>query len=102
MQNADEQIRQLEQRIAALEVRLGKLTDKQQRDVKALMGLDDVLDKHRKGIDADLTDAFDRIKNIEFTLFPNLIRDMRQLYRVIGDHEAKAFDPLDFRDPSKK
>jgi uncharacterized protein with von Willebrand factor type A (vWA) domain len=102
MQNDAEKISQLEQRIAALEERLAQLADKQQRDVKALLGCDDVLHKHRRAMLAEMTDAFDRIAHIELTLFPHLPRDIKHLNDVIGDQDAKAYNPLDFRDPSKK
>jgi uncharacterized protein with von Willebrand factor type A (vWA) domain len=102
MQNNDEKIRHLEQKVTALEERLAKLTEKHQRDVKALMGCDDVLDKHRKAMQAELNDAFERIAHIELTLFPRLPRDINQLNDVIGDQDTKAYNPLDFRDPSRK
>ena|ERR1700730_13610635 len=102
METNDKKIYQLEQKIASLQERLAKLAEKQQRDVTALMGLDDVLDKHRKSLTAELCDAFDRIKHIELSLFPRLARDMNNLYDVIGDEDTKAYNPLDFRDPSKK
>jgi predicted nucleic acid-binding Zn-ribbon protein len=102
MLNDVDKIRQLEQRIAALEERLAKLSEKHQRDVKALMGCDDVLDKHRKAMLAELNDAFERIAHIELTLFPHLPKDIDHLNKVIGDQDTKAYNPLDFRDPSKK
>src|SRR5690242_16179746 len=102
MQNNDKKINQLEQKIADLEARVAKLTDKHQRDVKALMGCDDVLDKHRKVLLADLNDGLERIAHIELTLFPHLSRDLDHLNKVIGDQETKAYNPLDFRDRSKK
>src|ERR1700733_9611909 len=102
MQNDNEKIRQLEQKIAALEEGLAELADKHQRDVKALMGCDDILDKHRKAMHAELNDAFERIAHLELTLFPHLPRDINHLNDVIGDQDTKAYNPLDFRDPSKK
>ena len=102
MPNDADKIRQLEQRIVALEERLAKLSERHQRDVKALMGCDDVLDKHRKAMHAELNDAFERIAHIELTLFPHLPRDINHLNDVIGDQDTKAYNPLDFRDPSKK
>ena len=102
MQNNDEKIHNLEQKVAALEERLAKLIQKHQRDVKALMGCEDVLDKHRKAMHAELNDAFERIAHIELILFPHLPRDINHLNDVIGDQDTKAYNPLDFRDPSKK
>ena len=102
MSNDADKIRELERKIGALEERLSTLGEKHQRDVKALMGCDDVLDKHRKAMLAELNDAFERIAHIELTLFPHLPRDINHLSKVIGDQDTKAYNPLDFRDPSKK
>jgi hypothetical protein len=102
MTSSDEQIKLLHEKVAQLESRLEQLDKKYQRSVNALMGLHDVLDKNRKVMEADLEDAFERIKHVELTLYPNLMRDMRHLYRVIGNHEPKAYNRLDFRDRSKK
>jgi predicted nucleic acid-binding Zn-ribbon protein len=102
MTNNDTEIAALKAKIADLEAQLAKLADRHQRDVKALMGCDDVLDKHRKAMHAELTDAFERIAHIELTLFPHLPNDINHLNDVIGDQDAKAYNPLDFRDPSKK
>jgi hypothetical protein len=101
MANNDTDIAALKAKIADLEAQLAKLTDKHQRDVKALMGCDDVLDKHRKINDAELTDAFERIKKLELTVFPHLPGDITDLNRVIGDGDTKAYNPLDFRDRNK-
>ncbi len=102
MTNNDAEIAALTAKITDLEARLAKLADKHKRDVKALMGCDDVLDKHRKAMHAELNDAFERIAHIELTLFPHLPRDINHLNDVIGDQDTKAYNPLDFRDPSKK
>src|SRR5271168_3934960 len=102
MTNNDTEITALKAKIADLEAQVAKLGEKHQRDVKALMGCDDVLDKHRKAMHAELNDAFERIAHIELTLFPNLPKDINHLNDVIGDQDTKAYNPLDFRDPSKK
>src|ERR1700722_3150973 len=102
MTSNDTEITALKAEIAQLDTPLAKLTDKHQRDVKAFMGCDDVLDKHRRAMHAELNDAFERIAHIELTLFPHLTRDINHLNDVIGDQETKAYNPLDFRDPSKK
>ena len=102
MTNNDTEIAALTAKIADLEARLAKLADKHQRDVRALMGCDDVLDKHRKAMHAELNDAFERIAHIELTLFPHLPKDINHLNDVIGDQDTKAYNPLDFRDPPKK
>jgi len=102
MSNSENEITELRAKVADLEAQLAKLTEKHQRDVKALMGCDDVLDKHRKAMHAELNDAFERIAHIELTLFPRLPRDIDHLNNVIGDQDTKAYNPLDFRDVSKK
>lgn len=102
MSDEADKINTLKEKVAQLETRLAQLAEKHQRDVTALMGLDDVLDKHRKAMDAELNDAFERLAHIEVTLFPHLPRDITHLNNVIGDKDTKAYNPLDFRDPSKK
>jgi hypothetical protein len=102
MTDNDTEIAALKAKITDLEARLAALADKHQRDVKAVMGCDDVLDKHRKAMHAELNDAFERIAHIELTLFPNLPKDIDHLNDVIGDQDTKAYNPLDFRDLSRK
>jgi hypothetical protein len=102
MSNNEADINELRAKVADLEARLAGLTDKHQRNVTALMGCDAVLDKHRKLNDAELTDAFERIKKLELTIFPHLAGDIADLNRVIGNDERKAYNPLDFRDRQKK
>lgn len=102
MSNSENEIAELRAKVADLKAQLAKLTEKHQRDVKALMGCDDVLDKHRKAMHAELNDAFERIAHIELTLFPHLPKDINHLNDVIGHQDTKAYNPLDFRDPSKK
>lgn len=102
MSNSEMEIAELRAKVADLEARLAALTDRHQRDVKALMGCDDVLDKHRQTMLAEMNDAFERIAHMELTLFPHLPRDIGHLNKVIGDQDTKAYNPLDFRDPSKK
>lgn len=102
MTEQDDQIATLSARVAELEASLAKLTEKQQRDTNALMGCDEVLNKHRKLNDAELTDAFERIVKLETTVFPHLVRDITDLNRIIGEDNKEAFNPLDFRDRGKK
>lgn len=102
MDTSDNKIKLLEERVSILEVRLEKLTDKHQRDIKALLGCDDIQGKNGKIIWAELEDAFQRIMNIELKLFPQLPKAIRHLRKLIGDGEGKAYNPLDFRDPTKK
>jgi hypothetical protein len=55
--------------------------------------------KYCRLIHRDVKEAFDRIINLELTVFPNLQKDMDQVYNVIGEGENKADNPLDRRDP---
>jgi hypothetical protein len=84
MSNSENEIAELRAKVADLEAQLAKLTEKHQRDVKALMGCDDVLDKHRKAMHAELNDAFERIAHIELTLFPRLPRDITGAGSLVG------------------
>jgi predicted nucleic acid-binding Zn-ribbon protein len=102
MTNDDTEIADLKAKIADLEAQLTKLANKHQRDVKALMGCDDVLSKHRKAMNAELNDAFERIINLELTVFPHLSGDITRLNRLIGEGDQRAYNPLDFRDRIKK
>ena len=103
MTNTDAQeIALLKATVARLEARLAEMDEHNRRKMRALMGCDDILNKHRKAMGAELNDAFERIAHLELTLFPHLSRDIRHLYDVIGDQDTKAYNPLDFRDPSKK
>jgi hypothetical protein len=58
----------------------------------------DQLDFQYNCILRDSQEAFERIKNIEFAVFPRLACDLQQLHRVIGEGDNKANQPLDRRD----
>jgi len=50
-------------------------------------------------VERDLHDAFERVKNIEFKVFPELAGDILRVYHIIGEGEDKADNPLDHRKP---
>jgi hypothetical protein len=102
MISTDQEIILLKATVARLEGRLAELAEQHQRDIQISMRFDDVLNKHRKAMDAELNDALERIAHLELTLFPRLAKSIKHLNDVIGDEDTKAYNPLDFRDPSKK
>lgn len=102
MTDNDQEIVLLKAIIAQLGTRLEQLAEQHRRDIKALLGCDDVLHKHRKAMQAEMRDAFERIAHLELTLFPHLSKAITHLNDVIGDQDTKAYNPLDYRDPSKK
>jgi hypothetical protein len=102
MTDKDHEIALLKANVEQLGTRLEELAERHRRDFKLSMRWDDVLDKHRRAMNAELNDALERIAHLELTLFPHLPRALRHLNDVIGDQDTKAYNPLDFRDPSKK
>lgn len=40
-----------------------------------------------------IEELFERMKNVEFSVFPNLARDIVQLYDVLGDCDNAPEDP---------
>jgi len=55
--------------------------------------------KFCKLLDRDIKNAFDRIINLELTVFPNLQNDIDDVYKIIGKGEDRADNPLDRREP---
>jgi hypothetical protein len=102
MISTDQEIILLKATVVRLESRLVELAEQHRREIKALVGCDDILDKHRKAMDAELNNALERIAHLELTLFPRLAKSIKHLNDVIGEEDTKAYNPLDFRDPSKK
>ena len=93
------QITALNKKIERLDARLEELITDYRKMVRVLGGYDDLLNKHCKILEKELADAFERIKHLELTLFPNLGPDMLQLYDIIGEGEKKVDNPLDHRKP---
>jgi len=102
MPDTETEISILKIKVAGLEQRLEKLLLEHKKGIHSFVRADDVLHNHRRVITAELADAFDRIIKLELMMYPRLVRDMDHLHAVIGDREAKAYNPLDFRDPTKK
>lgn len=102
MSNKETEIAGLRAKVADLEARLAALTDKHQRDVKALMGSDDVLFDFRRMLSAEISDVLDRLVKLELLHYPHVVRDMDHLRQIIGPLESQACNPLDFRGSRKK
>jgi hypothetical protein len=102
MTELEDKIETLEKRIASQEARLHELEVRHRRDISALVGGDDLLHDYRKMLSAALADLCDRIIKLELLAYPNLVGDLDRLREIIGNHETKAFNSLDFRDSVKK
>jgi len=96
--NNNEQISMLQQRVRELEAQIEKLNARANRIVKLGMDFDQLNSRHCKILDREVREAFDRIKHLELTLFPNLGHDIRAVHDIIGEGEDRADNPLDHRD----
>ena len=83
-------------RIDILEKKLARLTD-------YLYQLSEIsMDRH-KAQATDFESAFERIKNIEAAVFPNLLNDIRSVHQIIGGNGVPAEEhPLDNRNASPR
>jgi hypothetical protein len=97
MVDDSQEIAKLKAQIAKLDARVEELSSVLSRRMNTSMGMDQLLKQHLNLHDADLAQAFERIFNLEVKVFPNLVRDMDQLYRVIGETPDKKPNPLDQR-----
>jgi len=83
-------------RIDRLEKRLGRLGDH-------LYDLSQSLMDHRESQADRLGSAFERIKNIEVSVFPHLMNDIESVHQIIGGDGVPAEDnPLDSRKTSPR
>jgi len=92
-------IKELLDRIAGLESAIEALALKLNKEIKHNEQMDRLNTLLRKMTEDDVVDAFERITNIEFKIFPNLARDIRDLHRIIGWSDDNAWNPLDKRKP---
>jgi hypothetical protein len=49
----------------------------------------------------DIKEIYDRLINLELTVFPNLQKDIDDVYRITGEGDLKRENPLDRRKPEK-
>jgi hypothetical protein len=98
-----------EKRFEELLIKHEKLAARVAKIDEGSIAIDDLLDARIKHFAEQqeiiweyLEEAFDRLKHVELTLFPNLADDMTQLNRILGNRNAKPRDPLDRRDAEKK
>jgi hypothetical protein len=89
-------IRDLMEKISALEASAAALQIKLDKESKHNANMDRLNTELRHLLEKDVVAAFERIKNIELKIFPNLAGDIVQLNNIIGD-DAKAWNPLDRR-----
>ena len=89
----------LRKELERLSAKVDVLNANIERTVMSSSDADEVLRKHCWLLTRELKDAFERIINLELTVFPNLQKDMDQVYKTIGDGEDKLDNPLDRRKP---
>ena len=87
----------LRKEIAHLSAKVEALRSDIGRAVTLGSDSDELLHKRCRLLGRDLKEAFDRIINLELTVFPNLQQDMNDVYKAIGEGEDKADNPLDRR-----
>lgn len=80
-----------------LRQRLMALEDKLERVIILSKNMDQLNAKHCTLLSREVHEAFDRIKHLELTVFPNLARDIQDVHDIIGEGENKADNPLDHR-----
>ena len=85
-----EKIAGLERTVVALALKL----EKESNHTAAMFTLNTEI---RTLIENEVMDAFERIKQIELTLFPNLAGDIVRLHRIVGEGDGRAWNPLDKR-----
>jgi hypothetical protein len=94
---------ELHARLAKLEAEVARLTeiaDESLKLMKTVGRLEPKLDvlwdgflEYRSKRNEWFKDAFDRIMNLEMFVFPNLVRDMQSVHRIIGpEGEESPFD----------
>jgi len=97
-QSHDSHTEEITTRIARLEAAIEALTLKVDKQIKHNDAMHRLADRVHNRIDSSLADAFERIKNMELRLFPNLASDILRLHEIVP-HDGKAWNPLDYRDP---
>lgn len=96
-----EDIKEMRREMAVIAAKLESLRQDCDRGVIGLTKCDEVIWKRCDLIDRDVKEIFDRVINLELTTFPNLQRDMDDVYRITGEGDPKRDNPLDSRKPKK-
>ena len=94
-------IKQFTQRIAVLEAAVESLKEQLEKEVKHNANMDRLNSELRGLIEADVIDALERVKNIELKVFPNLVRDIIEVNKIIGTGDDNRWNPLDHRPPPR-
>lgn len=100
-------VTRLDKRLAELELQHTKLEMEVRRNGLRLSRLWNYVMDHLSESWAKTTEridnAFDRIKNIERSVFPNLMNDIESVHKIIGgDGIPGQPNPLDSRKPSPR
>ena len=93
-----ERIVQLENQAVGMVEQLAKASADFQRAAKIFADFDKLLMHHCKSHDDEFTDAWARIKSLEFTIFPNLARDIVELNNIVGASGPDKENQLDSRE----
>jgi len=83
------------ERISKLEALVGTLAVEIKKFARWMQDGDRLIIERIRIVERHQEDAFERIKNMELKLFPDLARDIIRLNDIVGDGENKADNPLD-------
>lgn len=100
-----EQVAVLQTQVALLVQRLSSLETKVARRAASAVAFNDALMDDRATVASRIDHAFERIKGLEVSVFPNLLRDIETVHRIIrGDGVSVKPNPLDSRnsDPNRR
>jgi hypothetical protein len=90
---------QLLERMVRLERENARLHNELQRLTKAVSSHNQTTQRYCSIYDRDIAYAFERLANVELSVFPNLARDLVDLDKITGPCDDKANNPFDRRRP---
>ena len=90
-------LKELHDRLSKIESSLEALDSAFRKALKVYADFDKNLMEHCLRHDEEFSNAWDRIKNLEYAVFPNLARDIEALHNIIGEGEDWRKNPLDTR-----
>jgi hypothetical protein len=97
-ESATNYLKELENQVKYLERRIEELALENKKMVKNFLDWDELYMERRLNlIERERADSLERIQNIEFKIFPNLIRDLDSLEDIIGVDENRRDNQLDRR-----